>query len=203
MIAPCSRSSDPAGGAPYSRWGMTYRFARYRRRRTGLPSCSHTVPVSPVTFCCRTSSTAAISMRSPAPWLDCEPCHSQPDGTAGVNADGDLTHSPDYPTASQTCARLVPERLLLHHYPDNFAQHRHRGPPSSCLCGYLTPPSSPSIGIRLAPFAFPCPSSLVSTPRPIASVDSGFSGVRGGQQQGRGRLAMTSLISLLWFLRPF
>ena len=37
-----------------------------------------------------------------------------PDGTAGVNADGDLTHSPDYPTASQTCARLVPERLLLH-----------------------------------------------------------------------------------------
>ena len=47
-------------------------------------------------------------------WLDCEQFHSQPDGTAGVNADGDLTHSPDYPTASQTCARLVPERLLLH-----------------------------------------------------------------------------------------
>ena len=51
---------------------------------------------------------------SVAPLLDCEPCHFQPDGTAGVNADGDLTHSPDYPTASQTCARLVPERLLLH-----------------------------------------------------------------------------------------
>ena len=47
-------------------------------------------------------------------WLDCEQFHSQPDGTAGVNADGDLTHSPDYPTASQTYARLVPERLLLH-----------------------------------------------------------------------------------------
>ena len=49
-----------------------------------------------------------------APWHGCERFHSQPDGTAGVNADGDLTHSPDYPTASQTCARLVPERLLLH-----------------------------------------------------------------------------------------
>ena len=51
---------------------------------------------------------------SVAPWLDCEQFHSQPDGTAGVNADGDLTRPPDYPTASQTCARLVPERLLLH-----------------------------------------------------------------------------------------
>ena len=51
---------------------------------------------------------------SVAPWHDYEQFHSQPDGTAGVNADGDLTHSPDYPTASQTCARLVPERLLLH-----------------------------------------------------------------------------------------
>ena len=47
-------------------------------------------------------------------WHGCEQFHSQPDGTAGINADGDLTHSPDYPTASQTCARLVPERLLLY-----------------------------------------------------------------------------------------
>ena len=31
-----------------------------------------------------------------------------------VNSNLELTHSPDYPTASQTCARLVPERLLLH-----------------------------------------------------------------------------------------
>ena len=53
-------------------------------------------------------------LSSVAPWHDCERFHSQPDGTAGVNADGDLTHSPDYPTASQTCAGLVPERLLLH-----------------------------------------------------------------------------------------
>ena len=31
--------------------------------------------------------------------------------------------------------------------PDHLAQHRHRGLPTSCLAGYLTPPSSPSIGI--------------------------------------------------------
>ena len=50
---------------------------------------------------------------SVAPWHGCEQFHSQPDGTAGINADGGLTRPPDYPTASQTCARLVPERLLL------------------------------------------------------------------------------------------
>ena len=49
-----------------------------------------------------------------APWHGCEQFHSQPDGTAGVNADGGLTRPPDYPTASQTRARSVPERLLLH-----------------------------------------------------------------------------------------
>ena len=37
----------------------------------------------------------------------------------------------------------------------------------------LTPPSSPAIGIWLGPFAFPYPSSLVSTTRSLASVDSG------------------------------
>ena len=31
-----------------------------------------------------------------------------------------------------------------------------------------------SIGIRPGPFAFPCPSSFVSSPRPITSVDSGL-----------------------------
>ena len=51
---------------------------------------------------------------SAAPWHGCERFHSQPDGNTGVNADGDLTRPPDYPTALQTCARLLPERLLLH-----------------------------------------------------------------------------------------
>ena len=63
---------------------------------------------------CIFQSTGPGKPSSVAPWHDCEPCHSQPDGNAGVNADGDLTHLPDYPTASQTCARLVPERLWLH-----------------------------------------------------------------------------------------
>ena len=38
-------------------------------------------------------------------------------------------------------------------------------PPSSCQCGCLTPPSSPSIGIGPGPFAFPYPSShLIPVP---------------------------------------
>ena len=63
------------------------------------------------------ASAPALALEKPVQsrlGIDCEQFHSQPDGTAGVNADGDLTHSPDYPTPSQTCARLVPERLLLH-----------------------------------------------------------------------------------------
>ena len=38
--------------------------------------------------------------------------------------------------------------------------HMADRPPSSCQCGCLTPPSSPSIGIWPGPFAFPYPSSL-------------------------------------------
>ena len=111
---------------------------------------------------------------SVAPWHDCEQFHSQPDCNAGVNADGDLTHSPDYPTASQTCARLVPERLLLHATltisPSIATAGRHH---HSCAATSRRP-HPPSIAIRPGPFAFPCPSSLVSTPVPIASVDSGL-----------------------------
>ena len=44
----------------------------------------------------------------------------------------------------------------------------------ACRCAYLTPPSSPSIAIGPTPFAFPYPSSMVSTPATIASVDSGL-----------------------------
>ena len=95
-----------------------------------------------------------------------------PDGTAGVNADGDLTRPPDYPTALQTCVRLVPERLLLH----ATLTIRPASPPRAAIIVSVWLPHAaliPSIGIRPGPFAFPCPSSFVSSPRPIASVDSG------------------------------
>ena len=45
---------------------------------------------------------------SVAPSLDCAPCHFRPDGAAGADP------PPDYPTASQTRARSLPERLLRH-----------------------------------------------------------------------------------------
>ena len=110
---------------------------------------------------------------SAAPWHGCERFHSQPDGNTGVNADGDLTRPPDYPTALQTCARLVPERLLLH----ATLTIRPASPPRvAIIVGVWLPHAAliPSIGIRPGPFAFPCPSSFVSSPRPIASVDSGL-----------------------------
>ena len=89
-----------------------------------------------------------------APWHDCERFHSQPDGAAGVNADGDLTRPPDYPTALQTCARLVPERLLLH----ATLTIRPASPPRvAIIVGVWLPHAAliPSIGIRPGPFAFP------------------------------------------------
>ena len=66
-----------------------------------------------------------------------------------------------------------PRRALLAHRISNYARHGHCGPPSSCLAAYFMPPSSPSIGTWPSLFALPCPSSLVSTPAHIASVDSG------------------------------
>ena len=105
---------------------------------------------------------------SVTPWHDCKPCLFQPDGG----------NQPADPRSAQlnvlaNSRQLGPRGALLSYRLSNSAHHGHRGPPSSCLCGYLTPPSSSSIGIRPGLFAFPYPSSLVSTPAPIASVDSG------------------------------
>ena len=74
---------------------------------------------------------------------------------ATLNCYGDLTHSPDYPTASQTCAKLVPERLLLHATltisPSIATAGRHQ---RSCVATSLRPhphllesglPRSPSL----------------------------------------------------------
>ena len=67
-----------------------------------------------------------------------------------------------------------PRRAFLAHRRSNYARHGHCGPPSSCLGAYFTPPLSPSIGTWPGLFALPCPSTLVSTPAYIASVDSGL-----------------------------
>ena len=103
-----------------------------------------------------------------APWHDCAPCHSQPDGAPSA---ADPPSGPlNVPANSrQVSPRGAPLACSL----PNSARHGHRGPPSSGLCGHLTPSSSPSIGIWPSPFAFPYPSALVSTPAPIPSVDSG------------------------------
>ena len=93
------------------------------------------------------------------PWRDCAPCHSQPDG-----ARLPLTRHPAYGTSPPTRANSVREGHSLPtacRIPPAMAAR----PPSSCRCGCLAPPSSPSIGIWLGPFAFPYPSSMVSTTR--------------------------------------
>ena len=91
------------------------------------------------------------------PWHDCAPSHSRPDGAVVAGSTHRATHRPRQLAPSQSArgASCLP--------PTNSARHGHRGPPSSGLCGHLTPPSSPSIGIWPGPFAFPYPSSLVST----------------------------------------
>ena len=45
--------------------------------------------------------------------------------------------------------QLGPRGALLAYRLSHSTHHGHRGPPSSGLCCYLTPPSSPSIGIGL------------------------------------------------------
>ena len=112
---------------------------------------------------------------SVAPSLDCAPCHLLPDGG---NQPADPPSSPlNVPTNSR---QPSPRRALLAHRLSNYVRHSHGRPPSSCRCAYLTPPLSPSIGIWLGPFAFPYPSSMVSTTRTSRFGGFGFSKVPGG-----------------------
>ena len=80
---------------------------------------------------CICHSTGPGKTSSVMPWHDCERFHSQPDGTAGVNAgrrSDPLTRLPD---RLADLRQAGPRASLAARYPDNFAQHRHRGPPSS------------------------------------------------------------------------
>ena len=108
---------------------------------------------------------------SAALWPNCASCRSQPDG--GNQQPADPPSRPrNIPANSH---QLGPRVALLAHRLSNYARHGHCGPPESCRCGYHTPPISPSVGTGSATFAFPRPSSLVSTPARIALVDSGSS----------------------------
>ena len=127
------------------------------------------------------------------PWRDCAPCHSQPDG-----ARLPLTRHPAYGTSPPTRANSVREGHSLPtacRIPPAMAAR----PPSSCRCGCLAPPSSPSIGIWLGPFAFPYPSSMVSTTR--TSRFGGFGVKRTGvtlDEVPRKRLASQGKLRPTW-----
>ena len=130
---------------------------------------------------------------SVAPSLDCEPYHSQPDGAPSA------ADSPSGPLNVPANSRQVsPRGAPLACTLPNSARHGHRGPPSSGLCGHLTPSSSPSIGIWPGPFAFPYPSAPVSTPAPIPSVDSGLSDHPKSQVVASSAASALELIANEW-----
>ena len=98
-----------------------------------------------------------------APWHDCAPSHSRPDGAVVAGSTHRATHRP--PNSHQLGPRGTLPAYRLSIPPPMAAR-----PPSSCQCDCLTPPSSPSIGIRPGPVRLPLPiisslypSSLVST----------------------------------------
>ena len=101
-----------------------------------------------------------------------KPVQSRP-GTAARDSTPSLTAGLQLTQRPPNSRQLGPRGSLVACRPGNLAQRRHCRPPSSCLCGYLTQSSSPSIGIRPGSFAFLYPSALVSTPEFLPSVDPG------------------------------
>ena len=109
---------------------------------------------------------------SRAPRSIARPCHSRPDGAAGINADVGLTRPLDYPTASQTRARLVRERSLALSYPaislTTATVGRHRRPqkrlqtaanlPSTRIRARIIAPVTPSPPFHCPHAVHPCPS---------------------------------------------
>ena len=145
-----------------------------RAPRSGCADRNHQDPPEAVLLYRRTAHPLGAPPHpasSPALALG-KPVQSRPgsiasDSTPSLTAGLQLTQRP--PNSRQ----LGPRGSLVACRPGNLAQRRHCGPPSSCLRGYLTQSSSPSIGIRPGSFAFLYPSALVSTPAPLPSVDPG------------------------------
>ena len=103
------------------------------------------------------------------PWHDCAPCHSQPDGSPSAT---------DPPSGQLNIVansrQLGPPGTLPAYRLSNYRPPWPHGRQHRASGAALTPPSSPSIGIWLGPFAFPCPSSLVSTTRTSRFGGFGF-----------------------------
>ena len=125
------------------------------------------------------------------PWHDCAPCHSQPDGSPSATdpPSGQLNIvansrqlGPPRPLPATAC-RITPAMAAR--------------PPTSCQWGCPHAALIPIyFGIWLGPFAFPCPSSLVSTTRTSRFGGFGFTSDNTnrptpGSAQASGRAAGT------------
>ena len=103
------------------------------------------------------ASSPALALGSPVQWRP--GTIASPSISGMTAATSPLT--PIRPT--ERPRQLAPTQVREGHFLPTDPAPMAARPPSSCQCGCLTPPSSPSIGIWPGPFAFPYPSSLVST----------------------------------------
>ncbi len=127
---------------------------------------------SPARHVAHPASAPALTLRNPV--------QSRPGPIAG-HATPSLTAAPatgppsgqlDVPAYSH---QLGPQGPLLAYSLSNTPRHGHCGPPSSGLCGY--PPHAaliPTYWNRAWPVRLSLPSTLVSTPVPVLTVDSGL-----------------------------
>ena len=127
-------------------------------------------PVRRAASLCIFPSAGPGKTSSMTPWHDCAPCQFLPDRSPSATdpPSGQLNIvANSRQTRSARGTSCLPPAELPPPWPHG---RQHRADVAA-----LTPPSSPSIGIWLGPFAFPCPSSLVSTTRTSRFGGFGFS----------------------------
>ena len=105
------------------------------------------------------ASSPALALEKPVQSRPGTTARHPTPGLTALSSPDPLTGQPIVPANSH---QLGP-RGTLPAYRLSISPPMAARPPSSGQCGCLTPPSSPSIGIGPGPFAFPYPSSLVST----------------------------------------